>query len=986
MTIFLILLTYPLSNTIFSRINEMARAGIMIIAPQLLRQYPMNEDQQAIVSHKKGPLLVIAGPGSGKTRSLTLLAMNLLLCGNAQPSQLVLCTYTEKAAYEMQDRIMKIAKGVEYREDLSQLRIGTIHSICNQFITEHLHHTPLGNNYETLDQFTQRLLIFEHIDEICLYNTRAFFQERWGTKWKIAKKLQFFFDKIVEELIFDKLKAAFPRLRPYPTDCDTFRCYLTHAYRVYQKILERTNRIDFAHLQKCAYNLLKDPSTSHSITKDIRYVLVDEYQDTNYIQEQILTSLASATGTNNFCVVGDEDQALYRFRGATVRNILEFANTFPECKQVHLMTNYRSHPGIINLYNRWMTSIDWSNPGGTSFRTEKTVRAVPGRKYYEYPPVLSIVDVDVHDEAEQFAEIVSSLKKLGRICDYNQVALLLHSVRSHMSDPYIEALKRKGIPAFCPRARTYFAQEEVCLMIGCFARIVGYQETRRNDATEQSDFPEYIRDCDRQLVQQCQLYPTLEKELQDIEREIFRTEEEKQIPRKQLADYFYRLVFTEPFAAFLKHESKIHNLVIFSQWLKTFQNYYRYTDITWNNLEQLAFDLFHTFFCLLYEDGINQFEDPQQPFPKGHVQIMTMHQAKGLEFPVVAVGRLDKLPPLADNEDRDLQDFYHQRRFEPENRIPAFDLRRLYYVAFSRAKSLLILTANKKPHPQVAPIWQEIPAWPYVHTRLQNMLPSEKSEEHTPPKPRYSFTNHIQMYTTCPRQFQFLREYNFMPARSVEAFSGLLIHQTLERIHRIVLDGGLDTLDDEQVQKIFERTFDCLKCTSMRPLDAGQKEKALHQVLNYFHHNYQEMYRMAATELNIQVEKDDYVLTGKIDLLMRGSNGLEVLDFKTRTRPENNSDRLTLYKQQLYLYAYALERRTGQLPKRLLLYWTAEDNKEDAIMEVPYKDEHVRQVSFYFDDVVAKIKQQKFDVIRPPEPEICKACDIRHLCMKQGVI
>src|SRR5207302_2081636 len=121
-----------------------------------------------------------------------------------------------------------------------------------------------------------------------------------------------------------------------------------------------------------------------SITKGIRYVLVDEYQDTNYIQERILTLLASATDDHNICVVGDEDQALYRFRGATVRNILEFADTFPQCQEVHLITNYRSHPGIINIYNRWITSIDWSNPEGTSFRVEKTIRPDCERAYQQY--------------------------------------------------------------------------------------------------------------------------------------------------------------------------------------------------------------------------------------------------------------------------------------------------------------------------------------------------------------------------------------------------------------------------------------------------------------------------------------------------------------------------------------------------------------------------------------------------------------------------
>jgi DNA helicase II / ATP-dependent DNA helicase PcrA len=240
----------------------------VIIAPELLREYKMNEEQKAIVSHKQGPLLVIAGPGSVKTRSLTLLTMNLLLCNDAEPSQVVLCTYTEKAAFELQDRLTSIANGVGYKGNLSQLKVGTIHSICQQLVNENLYRTPLGNNYETLDQFTQQLLIFEHLGEICPDNTQAFFRKQWGAPWNIAKKLKFYFDTIAEELIFDKLKEEFLRLRRYAKEKDILLYCLTHAYYHYQHVLARTNSIDFAHLQKCAFNLLTEPDTFQRITRD----------------------------------------------------------------------------------------------------------------------------------------------------------------------------------------------------------------------------------------------------------------------------------------------------------------------------------------------------------------------------------------------------------------------------------------------------------------------------------------------------------------------------------------------------------------------------------------------------------------------------------------------------------------------------------------------------------------------------------------------
>lgn len=961
-----------------------ARSGM--IAPEL-QHLLMSEEQRAIVSHKQGPLLVIAGPGSGKTHSIILLAMNLLLCGDAQPSEIVLCTYTEKAAYELQDRLAGLARTVGYAGDLSQMRVGTIHSICQRLIDECLHYTSLGNNYETLDQFTQRLLIFEHLEDICVPNAMTLFHQRWGTPWIVAKKLQFLFDTITEELIFDKLKATYSHISGRLSSQDAFFYCLMHAYKGYQQILGRRNCVDFAHLEKGAYNLLTQPEMFQKITQGIRYVLVDEYQDTNYIQERLLTLLASGREPLNLCVIGDEDQALYRFRGATVRNILEFDQKFPDCTQIHLSANYRSHSAIINTCNQWMNSFNWSNPQGRAFRTEKTSHTVPGRQYLTYPAVLSILDVDVDDEAERFAKLVFWLKQQGRISDYSQVALLLHSVRSYMSEAYIQALERKGIPAYCPRARTYFDQEEICLMIGCIARVLHYEEGAQGATTEETYFLTYITRCKRLLAERCKEFPTLERQLLDIEEEIISLADQPEVDNEQqLGDYFYRLLFVEPFLELLRNEDKRRKLVIFSQLLRTFQKHYRYDATNGYRLHHVRDSFFLRFLGLLYTDGVNQDEDWREPLPKGHVQIMTIYQAKGLEFPVVVVGRLDKLPPSSTDDDQDLKRFCHYASFEPEQRITEFDRKRLYYVAFSRAEHLLVCTASKKPHAYFTALWNQALPWPNAHSRLRDMPAYIQTEVHQPPKPRYGFTTHVQMYATCPRRYQFFHEYHFVPSHTAEAFFGLLIHQTVERIHCYARDGSLDTLDEQRMRGIFEKTYQFLLCSNMRPIDDDRKEQAFRLVLNYVYSNQQEMRRIEETELSFRVEQDQYVLVGQIDLLLRGQMGLELLDFKTMPRPENGSARLDSYKLQLYLYAYAIQKRSGQLPSRLLLYWMAEEHKEDALMEIRCHEEIVQRTINYLDNIVTKIQQQQFTIITPPEPEICKMCDVRYLCQKEKII
>ena len=546
-----------------------------LIAHQLSDLYSMNDAQREIIAHKSGPLRVIAGPGSGKTHSLTLLAMNLLLCRDTPPEGIILCTYTDRAADEIQDRLFDIAHRINYPGDLSNIKIGTIHSICKQFINRHLDHTPLGNSYETLDQFSQRLLIYRSLARLCRPAMLTFLQKEWGSEWEIARKLQSLFDKIAEELIAEKLLELFPR--PFIDDASdkkTIASFLPYIYRRYRKILEDSNYVDFAHLQKYAYDLLQQPDVFTMIAKDVRYVLVDEYQDTNYIQEKILSTLASATATKNLCVVGDEDQALYRFRGATVRNILEFPQTFPECRDIELTTNYRSNATIIDTCNQWMVSLAASLPktdgsSKTIFRTEKTIHPAPSTGLLDtHPAVVTIMAKDVYDEAEQFVQLVVDLKNQGKIKDYSQVALLLYSVRSTYSGPYIAALSKQNIAAYCPRAREYFQQPEIQLLIGCFTQILHFHDADFTD--EQEQFIEYIRQCKQLFLQYSQLHSDLTAELHAIDQEMKQEQEPKDAPEKQLADYFYRLLATEAFEAFRTEKLALFNLVVFHNTSKFF--------------------------------------------------------------------------------------------------------------------------------------------------------------------------------------------------------------------------------------------------------------------------------------------------------------------------------------------------------------------------------------------------------------------------------
>jgi DNA helicase-2/ATP-dependent DNA helicase PcrA len=946
-----------------------------IIAPCILEQYSeLSLMQQKVVGHVNGPLLVIAGPGAGKTACIVLRALNLLLLGEAIPRNLVLCTYTEKAAYEMRDRLSTCARKVEYRNDLSELRISTIHGLCNRILQQYRHRTSLGHGYEVLDELTQLLFMFENFDSIIGSERNGLYLGRWRSRWKTIKRTRAYFDKITEELVSPQALVE---------SDDESLVLLGEAYLAYEKALCKSNRVDFAHLQSTVYSLLADPEIGPSISSSIKYLIVDEYQDTNYIQEQLLLRLSE--NTRNLCVVGDEDQSIFRFRGATVRNILEFKTHFPECSTIELTTNYRSHKDIIKRYDHWMASADWSNPQGLNFRHDKTIEPDLETEHLPYPSVFRIWGQDERDEADRFADLVQFLKGSGVIEDYSQVALLLRSVRKKHSGRYIDALQARGIPTFCPRARGYFESDEVQLMVGCFAFIFGwYGEDRGDAAGAIAELARYVDDCLVQLGSRFGHQHNLAQALRDYVAEISALNPGMSLDLRP-ADYFYRLLAVDPFVTILKNENAARNLAVFSQLLNVFQAYYHYTVITHRNRDLIRFHFFNSFLRLLYEGGINEYEDPDQPFPRGHVQIMTIHQAKGLEFPVVIVGSLDSQLSTLKQIDRDLGPFCNRRPFEPVERITLFDRMRLHYVAFSRAQKLLVLSAGRQPKNHFAAMWEDLPQWPYVRKdllsaqrfRLRDRMPIKKS---------YSFTGDLRIYETCPRQYQFFREYDFTPSRSAVIFFGLLVHQTIEEIHRIALDGKLDTLNRTSIRAIFDRSFNFLCLSDVRPIGDVAKESAFAQVMNYFRQNRDEMRRIVQTEVDVSLEKDDYILVGKVDLLIGGDGKLELLDFKTSPRPDGAPELMETYERQLCTYAHVLEQRLGHRVDRLLLYWTGETKKERALMCLPYRPERIDDAGRHFDEIVRCIQRREFRVARPPGAEICKECDLKRLCAAEGIV
>ena len=411
------------------------------IAPAILRFYPgLDAGQRELIRRLEGPVLGIAGPGAGKTLSVALRAANILLLGKAEPSELLLCTYNTDAAGELRQRLDTVGRAAGYDGDLGQARVCTIHSLCGRLLAADPERVGLRPGFSLLDQREQWRFLHERFDEVFGPDLGDLEGRGWRRRRSVVGNALKYFGRICDELI-----------QPWSLtrSSSRFLAALGRCYWRYQNLLRERNVADFAHLQVWAHLLLYDDDVADRISGGVRYLMCDEYQDTSYVQEGILLRLAERHG--NLCVVGDEDQSLYRFRGASVGNILRFSERLPGCHAVELTVNYRSHPAIVGAYGRWMASADWSNPdpSGTPFRYAKTIIPHDPKQYDDYPAVIAVEGRDPEDEGRQLAELLQFLKKCGVIAGYDQAVLLLHSVGKWVSKPYLDAFIGAGIPVRC---------------------------------------------------------------------------------------------------------------------------------------------------------------------------------------------------------------------------------------------------------------------------------------------------------------------------------------------------------------------------------------------------------------------------------------------------------------------------------------------------------------------------------------------------------
>lgn len=834
-----------------------------------------DKEQRDAILHVDGPLYLPAGPGSGKTRVLLWRTVNLIVFHGVPPEEIFLGTFTEKGAHQLREGLRGLlslaTQKLDRPFDISRMAIGTIHSICRLLLLDRRLSEP-GVRPEIpalLDAFDQYRLVYRlrNWERLCEASGLGanvneqlveYFEDRASSsRHRAVTTVIAFFNRLSEE----SLELA--RKRP----ADRVLRGVLQMYKAYRELLAEEGKTDLSLLQWHAHQRLMTTPKSKSL---FRHVIIDEYQDTNTIQERIYFRLAA--GAKNLCVVGDDDQSMYRFRGATVDNFLRFPARCEELlkvmpRTVKLVTNYRSRARIVSFYNEFMDQHAWDHRG-QSFRVAKKIRA----HSTDIRPAVMVTRPATPDAcAAEVAEVVARLIREKRVTDPNQIAFLYPSLGSKCVATMRNALEAHGLKVYAPRAGSFMEQHESLLVFGLYLALFGgpdevrhpgyrewierAQEVGLEAMKQDRALAAFIRSRREQIrgvvADEDALHRALDAAGIEASDEYLDTMESVLVGAKGLStgaqvflrsgrlkaylrhqrerrsdrvitvgyvinracsldwgvlDLFYHLTAFAPLKSAFDlaqagtDEGPACNLSMISDYLARFQSSSSPV-LSARFLRDSKFvrALFGSYLYSVFRRDEGEYEDKEDPFPKGRIPFLTIHQAKGLEFPVVVLGNLrkDAKPHKIDALIGSLGGV----RYEPEHLAPGFDVARMFYVALSRAQQLLVLCPfkgagqryNDEFKPPIAAL-----ARPLAELDPSAIDPRKREHDSTP-KP-YSFTGDYVRYLICPRRYMLERRYNFVPSRGQTTIFGNLVHRTIEDLHQFLMGVRNDRGEIPEVQ------------------------------------------------------------------------------------------------------------------------------------------------------------------------------------------
>jgi DNA helicase-2/ATP-dependent DNA helicase PcrA len=609
----------------------------------------LNTEQRDVVTTTEGPLLVLAGAGSGKTRSVIHRAAYLILEKNVAPWNILIVTFTNKAAQELQDRLQNLI-----HMNTKNLWVGTFHSICTRILRKEPYALPFNNsNFTIYDGDDQKSLLRKIYKQLSIDPKKFNLNKVLGIISKQKNNL------VLPEDMEENLSNPFIK---------TFK----RIYADYQRQLITNNAVDFDDILIYTYKLLKDyPETRERYNKQFPYVMVDEYQDTNFVQFMLVRMLTGEKA--NICVVGDDDQAIYSWRGATIRNILGFERDFKQAKIIKLEQNYRSTVPILKVANALISQN--STRHSKELRSDLRQGSKPFYKVLENEQVeASFIVKEISRKAEETYKSWQSFAVLYRT---NAQSRLFES-----------AFMEKKIPYLLVGTVNFFQRMEIKDTLAYLRVLVNPDDTESllriiNTPTRGIGSTTISRLLDYAVSNQITLYDSLI----DIENNTLLSA----ATIKKIIFFRDMLLFWQQQRRILPLNEFVRMVVSKIGFIETYTNSQDPQDLSRaENLNEFLNSVDEYFERYKNETGENpvlenyiqnvslQTNVDRMENKDNSVRLMTLHNAKGLEFDVVfIVGIEENLLPhiMSQNSIEEIE-----------------EERRLLYVGITRARKELILT------------------------------------------------------------------------------------------------------------------------------------------------------------------------------------------------------------------------------------------------------------------------------------------------------
>ncbi len=944
----------------------------------------LNTEQLQAVTHDQGPLLIVAGAGTGKTTVITRRIAYLLEQKLAKPEQILSLTFTDKAAGEMEARVEQYLPLGSY-----DLWISTFHSFCERILKQHGLDMGLSNDFELLDSTRQWIFIYKNFDMFELD-----YYKPLGSPNKFIDSLLDHFSKCKDEMISPEDYLAYAenlRLNsgqaelPIDTNdesvVETKRIQeLAKAYQTYQQLLLDNEYMDFGDLIHYTIKLLqKRPNILKYYQQQFKYVMIDEFQDTNVAQYELIKLLAGNKPENNIderqnlVVVGDDDQSIYKFRGASVSNILKLKDDYPDLKEITLVDNYRSNQQILDLaYN----FIQANNPNRLETKLKINKRLKGHNKDKSHIQVIE--GKDLSEELNLVVDEAIRLKSEDTKSTWNDFAILTRA--NSAASEIIPLLESKGVPFSFVANKGLYKKPLIADLINYLRLLDNYHESSslyrvlnfpvfQIDAIDIAHLTHYTNRKTISVYEAMhdpEALKLLSKESQQkIELLLkFLDVHTKLTTEKSAVELFVQIVDDLEIDLLLMEDTleNSQNRELLEQFYKKIEAYCQTEDnrTMKGYLEQLNLEL------KAGEEGALKFDPDSGP---ESLKLMTVHSSKGLEFKYVFIINMvdQRFPTRAKRDAIELPEPLI-KDILPEGDFHLQEERRLFYVAMTRAKTHLYLSWGK----DYGGAKEKKPSLFLSETGL---IPTETSKRatgkvvFTKPKAKskkqvyqelptsFSFSQ-ISTFIQCPLEYKY-RYYLRLPLPSSHYMSfGSTIHSVLQKY----MEQYQQSLHAQQ-QDLFAKsdnakTGDDNSAATKNKVELPP-EKLLYELYEkewiddwYEDKKQKEQYRARGTDIlktfyqetvaqnstdnkplpelieqpfTMKLgDESQYQFNGKIDRADTTPTGLKIIDYKTSEKVPKKPDSNDL--DQLKIYQWACEEFFHK-PVASLEYWYVYPNQ-----------------------------------------------------------